>query len=236
MSWFNGRDRTHEGWFKAPRDVELEIQAVWQEDDMPPELKSDPSYVPFTLSANAQTWVDSMQDGQIVDGGNGVYGRPRSLESIHHRSLSSSPPRDDPAVHDESLPAARPTGSRSRVVTTEIVRGAPPPVSPPGAAWRRVPIMPDVAELVVDKPAPALMPDIVTSSPPSRSLPARTLIPEIGAGRVAQDSNPPPPSGPSGAAKRSPKSHVPSNQLMPEIEDAVENKRKQKDNPLMPDI
>ncbi len=160
MGW---GDNKYSGWVKAPRDIELEIRSVWQEDEMPAELKDDPSYLPFTLGLAAQDWVDSMSE--IVDGGKAVYGRPKPAAPAQHRSLTTPPPAP-PA------PPAAPVSSGPQRAPSYTPPVGPAPDPTPGY-WPSPP-----------REARVLMPDIddtrPPSAPPPRTLPKRVLMPDIG--------------------------------------------------------
>jgi len=160
MRWLGGKEE-RPGWVKAPSGVELEIRTVWQEDEMPEEVKAGPGYQPFTLGSDAQAWVDSMIE--IADGGSAVYGRPKSVAATVRRQLTTLPPSLPPAPRPR-MPAA-PAGQASpgsrirapRLLMPEIDE-APRP-SPVRTLPRRV-LMPDIGEEEPPKPKPPLMPDI----------------------------------------------------------------------------
>ncbi len=165
------------GWVVAPPEVELEIRGVWQEDEMPDEIKQTPGYSPFTLGAEAQAWVDSMAD--ITDGGDAVFGRPRPAAppTLHHSLTAQLPPV-----------AVPPSPAATSSPASQTVRRPPPappsPHSPPPSPPRV--LMPDINDV---PPPPAssstpprpVMPDIDSASPPARkrTLPHRVLMPEI---------------------------------------------------------
>lgn len=165
------------GWVVAPAEVELEIRGVWQEDEMPDEIKQTPGYSPFTLGTEAQAWVDSMVD--ITDGGDAVFGRPRpAAPPTPHRSLTAQPP---PVAVPPSSPA--PTASPASQTLRRPPPAPPYPQLPPPSPPRV--LMPDIDDV---PPPPAssstprpVMPDIDSASPPARqrTLPRRVLMPEI---------------------------------------------------------
>jgi hypothetical protein len=187
MGWLRGKDGAPQGWVKAPPDVELEIRGVWQEDAMPAELKDDPGYVPFMLSGEAQDWVDSMEDGQIMDGGTAVYGHPKPAVT-RHRSLAtpsaaSLAPASVPVpVRAAQLPQSPPTPSAPRILMPDIDGTAGSGPVPAPAPPRRYSEMPDIGDSP-PKPAktsPAPMPDVGESKPTRlRTLPQRVLMPDI---------------------------------------------------------
>jgi len=191
MRWLGGKEE-RPGWVKAPSGVELEIRTVWQEDEMPEEIRADPGYQPFTLGSDAQAWVDSMTE--IADGGSAVYGRPKSVVKPARRQLSTPSPSLPPAARPH-LPAptvppplpgsripARPVHLPSpgssipppRLLMPEIDE-APRP-SPVRTLPRRV-LMPDIGEEEQHPPKPPLMPDIGEEEP---APPKPPLMPDIG--------------------------------------------------------
>src|ERR1700688_1856405 len=98
-----GTKEERRGWAKAPPIVEAEIRAVWQEDELPDEITKAPGFRPFTLGLDSQEWVDSM--AEVVDGGNGVYGRPKTVIPTQHRELATPPPPSlAPAPQPPSTP------------------------------------------------------------------------------------------------------------------------------------
>lgn len=148
------RPADRNGWVQAPSTVELEIRTVWQEDEMPEELTGSPGYLPFTLGAEAQAWVDSM--AEVVDGGKAVYGRPKPVAPPVHRALGTPAPTPPPAPRPlETAPPAPRLGS---------LRATPPPRPPQP--------MPEIAG---SDPVPP--PQL---APRPRTLPKRVVMPEIG--------------------------------------------------------
>ena len=158
MGW---GDNKYAGWVKAPRDIELEIRSVWQEDEMPAEVKNDPNYLPFTLGLAAQEWVDSMTE--IVDGGQAVYGRPRPAAPAQHRSLATPVPTP-------SLPASPPQAPRNAANVQPAYVSVPETLT---SMWPAPP-----------REARVLMPDIDDTqkrpTSPPRTLPKRVVMPDIG--------------------------------------------------------
>ncbi|HEX6508146.1 MAG TPA: hypothetical protein VF221_10985 [Chloroflexota bacterium] len=163
MRWL-GPKSERPGWEKAPPIVETEIRTVWQEDELPDEITKAPGFRPFTLGLEAQEWVDSMSE--VVDGGNGVYGRPKPVVPAQHRQLTT------PAYPDYSPPVATPPTYppvASPPVPPEKSRPSPPPKP-------RI-LMPDIDEEQSPTPTPRTqMPDIDEPSPPP---PPRVLMPEV---------------------------------------------------------
>lgn len=204
------RRKAPAGWERAPSAIELEIRAVWQEDDMPDELKSSPGYRPFTLGNEAQAWVDSM--AEIMDGGGAVYGRPRPATPIQRRSLASSPPAAQPPDR-WTAPASPPptpwTGSQP-------ASSSPPPSTIPAAR--------------------VLMPDIegsIPSATPPRTLPRRVMMPEIGDEKAPGPEQPRRPAMPDIGVPDAQQASQPRPQ-MPDI--ASDEDRPKEKRPLMPDI
>src|SRR5947209_12783703 len=136
------------GWVKAPSVVEAEIRAVWQEDELPDEITQAPGHHPFTLGLDAQEWVDSM--AEVVDGGNGVYGRPKPVVPVQHRQLATPPP---PAP-------SPPPVTRPPTVPPVSYRASPPPKP-------RI-LMPDIDDAPLPPPPEprVLMPEVAKASPP----------------------------------------------------------------------
>src|SRR5947209_2073536 len=183
------------GWVKAPSLVEVEIRAVWQEDELPEEITRAPGHHPFTLGLEAQEWVDSM--AEVVDGGNGVYGRPKPVMPVQHRQLATPPPpvvTRPPADPSPSLPPTNyppPPRPKPRIVMPDIEEASPQPPPAPHVH------MPDI-EAAAPPPNPKVrMPEIDGTSSPSgshavmpeiedaprsrqRTLPRRILMPEVG--------------------------------------------------------
>lgn len=190
------------GWAKAPPIVEAEIRAVWQEDELPDEITQAPGFRPFTLGLDSQEWVDSM--AEVVDGGNGVYGRPKPVAAPVHRQLATPPP-PAPAPRVDSrpnLPAPRyspPPSPRPRILMPEI-DDTPTPVKPhpvmpeiDGATPAKLrTVMPEV-DAASSSPRPhVLMPEIDDAAPPPvRTLPKRVVMPDIG-GEEKPRGQPPP--------------------------------------------
>jgi len=188
MGWSGRKERA--GWVKAPSEVELEIRSVWQEDEMPDEIKNAPGYRPFSLGLDAQTWVDSM--AEIVDGGDAVYGRPQPVTPQQHQSLTSLTP-------SPPLPNSTPTPSQPRPSQPTTVPSAPPAPrvlmpdiddgpSPPPPARAPAPAVPRV-----------LMPDVDDGPPPPpqrRTLPRRVSMPDIGDDEERPEPKQPRPSMP----------------------------------------
>jgi hypothetical protein len=200
MGWLGRKERA--GWVKAPPAVELEIRSVWQEDEMPDEIKNAPGYRPFTLGLDAQGWVDSMVE--IVDGGDAVYGRPRPITPQQHQPLTSPtplPPLPAPTPFQPSQPP--PVPSAPRVLVPDIDDAPLPPAQPPAPPGPRV-----------------LMPDVDVGPPPParpRTLPRRVLMPDVGEDMERPEPKPPRPLMPDvGDDEEGPKPKPPR-PLMPDI-------------------
>lgn len=203
MGWLGGKGRP--GWVKAPPTIELEIRGVWQEDELPDEIKLAPGHATFTLGTESQEWVDSMEE--IVDGGDAVYGRPKPASSPTHKSLTTPPPPQPlppPAAPTYSLPyhpqSNRTTiwPDRPRVQMPDIYGSSAPPSMPPSHPRAPRDLMPDIEAAPPPLPAGpsstphAGMPDIGDASPSParvRTLPRRILVPEIGVDVARADSN-----------------------------------------------
>lgn len=196
MRWLSGPGPRGPGpgWVQAPPGVELEIRAVWQEDEMPAEVTSAPGYQPFTLGPDSQDWVDGM--AEVVDGGNAVYGRPKPVMPKTHRSLASTPPPTPnlPSPIVFTMPAARvqPQPTPRPIVMPDIPGQPSPPIRtlPP-----RI-VMPDIGrdesthspthqgipEIGNASTSPARqprnLPDIGGETP--KRAPERSHMPEIG--------------------------------------------------------
>jgi hypothetical protein len=81
-------------WVRAPKPIEADIRAVWQEDELPDEMKHAPGHRPFTLGLEAQAWVDSMEE--IRDARDAIYARPKDVSPKQHRVLTSPSHRPAP--------------------------------------------------------------------------------------------------------------------------------------------
>ncbi len=203
MRWLGGKEE-RPGWVKAPSEIELEIRTVWQEDEMPEEIKADPGYQPFTLGSDAQAWVDSMIE--IADGGSAVYGRPKSVATPARRQLSTPPPSLPAATRPRAPAPTVPqplAGSRihaPRLLMPEIdeaprpspVRTLPrrvlmPDIGSDNSPHPKPPIMPDIAEDELPQPKPRLMPDIAEEELPHPKPP---VMPEIAEEEVPQPKPP----------------------------------------------
>jgi hypothetical protein len=188
---------------------------------MPAELKDAPGYAPFTLSAGAQAWVDSMEDGKIVDGGTCVYGRPRPRTVQQHRSLatpsaSTAPPNAQTWPPPATAPPAKP---RSAQVLMPDIEGSASPRAPRPP---RPPTIFDIGGLPAQPASRSASParGQAQSQPGSngRTLPRRILMPEIDAPQVME------------SAPRGPR--------IPDVEQpATEpSETRGRQTPLMPDI
>jgi len=177
MRWLGGKEE-RPGWVRAPSEVELEIRTVWQEDEMPEEIKAGPGYQPFTLGSDAQAWVDSMIE--IADGGSAVYGRPKPVATAARRQLSTPPPSLPPATRPRIPAPTDPQPSPAsrigapRLLMPEIDEA--PRSSPVRTLPRRV-LMPDIGEEELPQPKPPVMPDIAEEEFPRPKPP---VMPDIG--------------------------------------------------------
>lgn len=181
MGWLGGKGPSgRPGWVTAPREVELEIRTVWQEDELPPEITEAPGYRPFTLGAEAQAWVDSM--AEVVDGGDAVYGRPAPLVPPSRRSLATHPaPAPPPAPAPAPAASFKPVPARPPVLMPDIEGG--PPRTPAPLPVRTLPkriVMPDIGAAVEPRPAPShpAMPEIGGEEDDRKEPPP--VMPEIG--------------------------------------------------------
>jgi hypothetical protein len=221
-----GAKEERPGWVKAPSLVEVEIRAVWQEDELPEEITQAPGHHPFTLSLEAQEWVDSM--AEVVDGGNGVYGRPKPVIPVQRRQLATSPPPPvatrPPAVPPPSFPPANyrsPPPSKPRVLMPDIDEASPKPAPAPHVQ------MPEIETVAPPPKRKSYMPEIDETSPQPSS---HVLMPEI-------DETPPPP-GPRATMPEiddSPTLHrrtLPRRVLMPEVGEEQPSRQP----PSMPEI
>src|SRR5438270_13168329 len=105
------------GWVAAPELIAQEIRLLWQEEEMPEELKSSPGYSSFTLSPEAQAWVDGMLEVTDHQDKRGaiVIGRPKPVVPTEHRII----PAQAPVFQDVSGDVRAPDTIRERP--------APPP-------------------------------------------------------------------------------------------------------------
>lgn len=183
------------GWVKAPPVVEAEIRAVWQEDELPDEITQAPGFRPFTLGLDSQEWVDSM--AEVVDGGNGVYGRPKPVLAPQHRALTTPAPPPPTPTPRTPAPSRFPPASYQ-----------PPPPSPPPKP--RI-LMPDIDE-ASPPPAPRHTIPEIDHQPPTKSHP---VMPDIDEASPAPTPRPVMPE--IDAATRPSKPHA----AMPDIEDSA---------------
>jgi hypothetical protein len=196
MAW--GKKTGRPGWVQAPPLVELEIRGVWQEDELPDEIAQSPGHRAFTLGSESQDWVDSMEE--IVDGGDAVYGRPKTVSPRAHPSLATLPP---PASQASPAPAGpayvwpsaqdpdqrRAPPAKPRILMPDIDAGAAPVKPSPPPRPPRDP-MPDIdAGPAAVKPSPPtraprdLMPDIDGGSAPNSGRSqsgSHAAMPDIG--------------------------------------------------------
>lgn len=175
MGWLGGKG--HAGWVKAPPMVEQEIRAVWQEDEMPDEIRQAPGYHAFTLGTDSQDWVDSM--AEVVDGSGAVFGRPKPVILPQHRSLTTSLPSQPPSA---SPPPSRPsTPCRSGASLPDLMATQGGAQGHPGL------------EAPTTHTSHILMPDIEESpghaAPPGSAATPHVLMPDIeGAGASTRDT------------------------------------------------
>jgi hypothetical protein len=176
MAW--GKKTGRPGWVQAPPLIELEIRGVWQEDELPDEITQSPAHHAFTLGSESQDWVDSMEE--IVDGGDAVYGRSKTVSPRAHPLLATPPPPAPQASPARAGPTyvwpsaqgpdqRRAPPARPRVLMPDIDAGAAP-VKPPPAPRAPRDLMPDIDT----------GPAAVNPSPPTRA--PRDLMPDIDAG------------------------------------------------------
>jgi hypothetical protein len=165
------------GWIQAPGDVQAEIFLVWQEDELPDELKNAPGYIPFTLSPGAEAWVRGMAEVKEIDGPKEklVIGRPRPATSVHHRPLI-----DEPAPVSFGYPAppqmaepsvAPPPLWEPNMSAKEWVRRQAPRAAPAIAV--RTDSVAESDEAAVARPAPRSLPSIGGDAPPEQPHPPK---------------------------------------------------------------
>lgn len=124
--------RVPSGWVPAPDSVKEEILLVWQEDEMPEELKNAPGYVPFTLSPDAEGWLSGMAEiKELQDAGQTVIiGRPRPAAPRERRSLIPAPaaapaPSADAPTGPLPVPSPAPDLSAKEWVRRQAPRNVP---------------------------------------------------------------------------------------------------------------
>lgn len=122
------------GWVPAPDDVKEEIHCVWQEDEMPDEVKNAPGYLPFTLSPGSEQWLAGMAEIRELQGSEGsvIIGRPRPSAPRAHRSLIPDP---SPPLS----PQTSPTVSSSVPQPPKPPQPAGPSISPKEWVRRQAP-------------------------------------------------------------------------------------------------
>jgi hypothetical protein len=175
------------GWVEAPEVVRNELELLWQEDEMPEELKQDPSYRPFTLSPDVQEWVDSMSEVRELSGKQPkVIGRPRPVEVREHRIVATPPPAPQsaptprtrtPSPHaPPSPPQDRPDYTRAEVEAIyQRVEEPPPKPVPPRP-------MPEIQE-----PQPERSPETSKQRASEETVKPARALPEIGEPRAKFD-------------------------------------------------
>lgn len=187
--------RTPSGWVQAPDSVKEEILLVWQEDEMPEEVKNAPGYVPFTLSPVSEDWLSGMAEIKELQDSDQtmIIGRPGPPVTRQRRSLIPTPAASPESSVD--APATPPSvpAPVTHVSTKEWVRRQAP---------RNVPA---IAEHDAPAPAPApvqprsegarSLPDIggEPSSTPPRERPRESVrsAPQIGDHDSAPDVSAP---------------------------------------------
>src|SRR5579864_5724807 len=199
MSFFSRGPSIPSGWVQAPGDVQAEIFLVWQEDELPDELKNSPGYVPFTLSPGAEQWVRGMAEIKEIDGPKEklVIGRPRPAAQIQHRPLIADPApswpapppsaptwQPSPPAWEPSVPLWEPNMAAKEWIRRQAPRAAPD-IEVRGLA--APPSTPEAPK----QPAPHAPPAVGTSAQiepvdaPSASTPGRAA-PEIGGERRSE--------------------------------------------------
>jgi hypothetical protein len=157
------------GWVAAPEIVAQEIRLLWQEEEMPEELKSSPGYATFTLSPEAQAWVDGMLE--VTDHqdkrGSLVIGRPKPVIPAEHRIVAPKPPAWSDRPVD--IPAA------------ETWRESPAP--PPAAK----PVPPPEPKEILPRPMPQIDPGVAVPLEPSPAASTQEVhrMPEVNSGAIA---------------------------------------------------
>jgi hypothetical protein len=163
MPFFSRGPSIPSGWVAAPGAVRQEIFLVWQEDELPDELKNAPGYVPFTLSPESETWVRGMAEIKEIDGDKEkiVIGRPRPAASVQHRPLIQEPvaPAPAPSWTANAAPAPVPAWD-SGIAAKEWIRRQAPRDAPAIAVRTQTAASTDQDRDRVDRPAARSLPSI----------------------------------------------------------------------------
>lgn len=168
------------GWELAPSIAEQEIFLIWQEEDLPAELKDAPGHVSFTPSAETQAWIDSMIEVRELQAGKErhVVGRPAPRATPQpHRIVRPQPapyPPASPVASPPSLPA------RSPSLPSQVEERKPElPAMPEILLGRSLPPARSRRRQVARDEEP-LMPEIGSGGRPPRQDPdEEVLMPEI---------------------------------------------------------
>jgi hypothetical protein len=179
---------------QAPDSVKEEILLVWQEDEMPDEVKNAPGYVPFTLSPGAEDWLAGMAEIKELPGSDRtvIVGRPRPPVPRERRSLIPTP-APSPAPPPAYTPAGPPPAPAPALSTKEWVRRQAPR-NVPAIAERdaAAPVPPSVEPRREEVRS---LPDIGGETPPAapeeRPTEAVHAVPQIGGEPPAEPSPPP---------------------------------------------
>lgn len=148
MPFFSHGPSIPDGWVQAPGDVQAEIFLVWQEDELPDELKNAPGYVPFTLSSSAEDWVRAMAEIKEIDGSREkiIIGHPRPPAPVRHRSLIPEPapaaPHVSAAVWEPGMAAKEWIRRQAPRQPPDVAVRTEPAISPRRPAERTRPYAP----------------------------------------------------------------------------------------------
>lgn len=176
---FHRRPSAPRGWELAPSVVEQEVMVLWQEEDMPAELKAAPGYVPFTVSPETQAWIDSMLEVREVIQGeeHHVAGRPRPRDAqpVHHITSAPPPPPQPTPVY--TPPRSHPAPAYDTQAHTPpreaVPTPAPPPAPPPPPAMPEITLGRSLK--ITRRPSPPL----------AHTTDEGPVMPDIGSGGTA---------------------------------------------------
>ena len=187
MPFFSRGPSIPSGWVAAPGTVQAEVFLVWQEDELPDELKNAPGYVPFTLSPESEAWVRGMAEIKEIDGDKEkiVIGRPRPAAAVQHRSLiqPSTPPVEyRPAPPSATAPYSTPAWD-SGIAAKEWIRRQAPREAPAVAVRTHTASEPDRED--APRQAARSLPSIggtsrSESTPPEKPANRARALPDIG--------------------------------------------------------
>ena len=211
------------GWELAPSTVEQEVFTLWQDEDMPAELKDAPGHVPFAISAESEAWIDSMIEvRELIQGKERhVVGRPRpfAAQPLHRITGGLQPPAPSPPAPPPLAPLPTVTNTRTEPSRAEV--------------WKTEPEPPPMPEIVLGRSLTMRRPPPADAPPPPKS--EEPVMPEVGGGGQSRparkkDEIPTPPA----AAPPPRRSEGP---LMPEVGGGGQSRPvRKKDEMLMPEI